>query len=1064
MQFKKKNTDSATALLADITHLYSDHTDRLWLRHFDQLVAFENEKVAKNIPCISDSAFLFNTKIVRDNDNNYWVGPTLYGIIRYSDNFKTAKIFRCAPKVYNTTCNDVIINKNGEVCVLYTTGIGRFNKQKHRFEYFPANWAQITRSASPLEHLTFLHDNNNSYWIGTNAGLINVNIATKQYQLYKNTANDTILTSNNILCLFSDRSNNIWVGTDNGITIFSPDKNVIKIKSTIRNGLYSNYIYTIYQDFSDNIWIGTSEGLNKLQKSRFVQWPLPCYIDGDVKAFIEPGHTIWYAGNKDVLIKQNYLTGETWKYEMEDSEYKNGNSSGEEFICNAIIVDKDRVWLAVNDYVEGFNKKAKLTDKKFRINAVVSGRDSIRNKILALHEDKQGAIWIIALNGVVQYNPATNRMLKFIPFNNNTTPLYNIDLNYVKGMACDLHGNIYIRTPTHILQLNTLTYKLVSVFNANKLNRQWIHEGDISADANGNIWFASLPELYKYSPSLNRVETFSFPSTFETGYCNIVPDVPDIWVYSNNGLLVYNLKTGIHKSYGYDDGLPDNTINSLIPDARHNVWVSTNKGLSCFNPKDGTFSNYYTPFDDESYAFKNIPNSEGLPLREIIFFTNNKLFYVDADNINTHPPQVIITGIRLFGNELVTDSLVYQKKFLPLKYNQNFLTFTFSALDYASPGKNKFAYKLEGLDSNWHYVDASGRIAEYTSLPPGKYTFVVKACNSDQVWNEKGACLYILITPPWYKTDIAYALYIISGLLLFYAILKIRERRLIREKHILEQKVNERTHTISQQNKEISEQRDQISQQNKNITDSILYAKQIQSALLPPKNLFGQYFSDFLVLYRPRDIVSGDFYWLTEKDGNIVVVVADCTGHGVPGALMSMLGISVLTDIVGKMEDIRAADILDQLRDKIIFLLHQSEDLSSSKDGMDISVCVYSPRHKLLQFAGAFNSLYLFKNDEYMEINADRQPIGYYDNVHPFANHEMSVSDGDVFYLLSDGYVDQFHYESNEKFKTRRFREMIKEIHPLSLKQQNKIFQDRITEWIGTGDQIDDITIVGIRV
>ena len=258
----------------------------------------------------------------------------------------------------------------------------------------------------------------------------------------------------------------------------------------------------------------------------------------------------------------------------------------------------------------------------------------------------------------------------------------------------------------------------------------------------------------------------------------------------------------------------------------------------------------------------------------------------------------------------------------------------------------------------------------------------------------------------------------------------------------------------------------------KEIEDSIIYAKNIQTAALPENKLLQLLFNEFFILFMPRDIVSGDFYWASQKKGKIIAVAADCTGHGVPGAFMSMLGISFLNKIVNEKEILEPNIILDRLRANIVKALKQSVD-GVTKDGMDISVCVIDNKKQTLEFASANNSMYMIRNNELTEIEADSMPVAIYDNMKPFNKIVINIEPDDVFYMFSDGYADQFGGPKSKKFKYSNLKKLFLKIHKMPMQEQKKYLNDTIVKWMNfpdkyTGEdkhfQIDDILIFGIRV
>ncbi len=276
--------------------------------------------------------------------------------------------------------------------------------------------------------------------------------------------------------------------------------------------------------------------------------------------------------------------------------------------------------------------------------------------------------------------------------------------------------------------------------------------------------------------------------------------------------------------------------------------------------------------------------------------------------------------------------------------------------------------------------------------------------------------------------------------------------------------------TLELQNKEITEQRDQIARQNKEITDSIIYAQRIQKAILPKRDMMRD-FLDMYIFYRPRDIVSGDFYWMSRKEDKLIIVAADCTGHGVPGAFMSMLGVAFLNEIVGKEDEVYANEILNKLREHVIRSLHQtgrSGEEGDTKDGMDIALCIVDYPSMTLQYAGAYNPLVLIRNYELQEIKADKMPVAYSDfhGNKTFTNNLIPLVAGDCIYMFSDGYADQFggYEEKSKKFSSKRLKTTLLKVCDLPMREQEQIMAQKYDEWKGDHNQIDDVLLVGIKI
>lgn len=320
---------------------------------------------------------------------------------------------------------------------------------------------------------------------------------------------------------------------------------------------------------------------------------------------------------------------------------------------------------------------------------------------------------------------------------------------------------------------------------------------------------------------------------------------------------------------------------------------------------------------------------------------------------------------------------------------------------------------------------------------------VIQAINTGRV--------YYYITKPWNREELK--MNIDKGLETY----KLREqnRKLIEDLKVanqtLERKVVERTQKIESQNIEI--------------TSNIQYARKIQIALLPSEKELKELLPSHFILSKPKDIVSGDYYWLARKDNKIIVAVADCTGHGVHGAFMSILGITFLNEIVSKAVTIRANEILNQLSGQVIRSLHQTWNNNIPRDGMEMGLCVIDNRKQKLQYSGAFRPLYFISNNELKEFKGDTMPVGIYEDEDlSFTNTEVILHKGDVFYLFSDGYVDQIGGTDRKTFRSENLKKLLIKISKLSMDEQKEALENNLSEWKGDLEQIDDILVLGIRM
>lgn len=331
---------------------------------------------------------------------------------------------------------------------------------------------------------------------------------------------------------------------------------------------------------------------------------------------------------------------------------------------------------------------------------------------------------------------------------------------------------------------------------------------------------------------------------------------------------------------------------------------------------------------------------------------------------------------------------------------------------------------------------------------------------------------------------IGLVLAVVAGIVIFRALrITKRQKGVILEKNIkLEQQKEEilsQRDEIASQNELLTSQKAQIEEIYCELTDSINYAKRIQHAVLPDMdkliavqnkldasllNNVGNIVHDYCILFKPKGVVSGDFYWATIVNDYFIFAVADCTGHGVPGAFMSMLGISFLNEIVRKKEVTNAGLVLDHLRDNVIEALKQNENSGGQKDGMDIVLCVLNTRTLIMQCAMANNPLYVLSEENDLKIfEPDKQPVGIYELIKPFTNHEIALKHGDAVFLASDGYEDQFGGPKNKKFMNKRLREILSMHHNSKLAQKFKYLNDEFENWKGDNEQTDDVTILGLK-
>ncbi len=484
-------------------------------------------------------------------------------------------------------------------------------------------------------------------------------------------------------------------------------------------------------------------------------------------------------------------------------------------------------------------------------------------------------------------------------------------------------------------------------------------------------------------------------------------------------------------------------------------WLGTTQGLVRFEPKA-----------------REIKSTKFFVLPRKIFINRDSLFFAGNFFDSTH---FVLNQIPSFKNTA--------KFYTDLQS----IEFYFTATTYEDPAGTYFQYRLLGLDSTWKNW-SKNNVFTFNNLPIGNYTLQVRAKNILEEISPIFSYEFV-VQPFWYQTTWAKILFWLIGLILLGAIIwagiVINTKRLKAQNEWLKSEIDKATAEIQQQKAEIEKQNQKlletnqiileqkteiekdkliIEEKNQEILDSITYAKRIQNALLPTEESLTKAFGEeHFVVFFPRDIVSGDFYWLTEENDIYIMAVADCTGHGVPGGFMTMIGSTLLNQIVGFYNILEPHLILNQLHIEIRNALKQDEEGSEVRDGMDLTIIAYHKHKNLLQFASAQRPVYYVNPKGILkEIKGDKFHIGGKDPERNYTLKEFYLQKGDAFYFSSDGYGDQFNPD-DKKFSTSKLKKLIQEIYPLPMKEQGKILSQTFLDWKANAEQIDDVLILGVK-
>jgi len=975
--------------------------DLLWIGHTGGSISQYNGREFSSFEPEEGLGKVEITDIAVDPFGQIWYSCLGEGLFRYDG--RHLANFDTEDGLSDNYVYDIEIDQKGELWLATDYGISHFSRD---------TFQRISmKDGLPDNIVRILEFSEDRLWLGTDeSGISSYDTLSGSFVNFGNWEYGPV----NGLVHLSE--NKLWVSTEGKGLIeveISKDSTAVYKQKTETEGLISNSLNTIIKDIEENIWIGGRRGIVQLLP------PLFEFLD------MESGLPFEQANS---LLKDR--TGNLW-------------------VCSEMGLFRGIPNNSDQQNWENISEKLQLEGVSF----------------ISLYEDTQGSIWAGSLgSGLVVIDPEHMRF-KMVDKTN--------------GLSDD--NIINITGQDHLVWISTLGGGVIKYdleqdqfmhFNQSGLKDNYIYSCRVDPDA--RVWVAASLQFPHYiqDDSLKFLSDSSFA----------VPALYGIAIDSSGQIWFNTLSNGVLKlgkqaveQYGPEQGVRYQEIQSLVFDKYDNLLIFANEGLQIMDMEIGS-SIYLDEQTGLGYRYPVLNSVFTDQDQQIWFGTNTGIIKYNPDflYITEQVPRVYISTLRLFDSSVDRTRRRYG-------YRSNNFTFGYTGLWYKNPELLTFRYQLEGYDLDWNYFHRN-RVITYPKLPPGHYTFRVEVSIDGLNWNKPDEGVYVCrIVPPFWKR-----LWFIFGAILFVIIgilfyIRLRLNGLEKAKKLLEEQVKLRTEQIRKKNLELEaqkeeianqrdyaeEQHDQIRHQRDEIRSSISYAQRIQSATLPPEGLMKEMLHEYFVFNRPRDIVSGDFYWAAKGDTSVYFAVADCTGHGVPGAFLSMLGISSLNEIIKSLENCSAANLLDQLAIRVRESLHQTVEATedSSIDGMDIALCSLHPTKGILQYAGANNHLYLIRDREIKVYKADKQDIASkYDPPLPFTNHSIVTKAGDVIYLFSDGFPDQYGGPDRKKYKYGKFRKFLLDIHEEPMQKQRELLGNEFDQWMGEHEQIDDVLVMGIQI
>ena len=814
--------------------------------------------------------------------------------------------------------------------------------------------------------------------------------------------------------IYCDENRRVWFGSnDHGV--YCLENGILK-NITNKSGLPGNLILSIYRDRNRNLWMGSMNGLSLFQGFELVHYTQDDGLPGTQVLAVKSNsdNSLWVGGDGEGLARIKF------EHDKLNSQFFNSKSGYESKQIISLDFDSEGTVLA------GTRGDGLAVYKNNRFRYIKAAEGLSDDNINCVFWSSLGSIYVGTDLG---YNEIKNNRIYTIGEDDG---LIHPE---VQTIIADHEGNVWMGTMGGLAKFHPLSGNYRDFNEVEGLSDIRVHA--LAVDKQNQIYIGTTSGIFRY----NAVSDTIMPLFGADVYAKTINSL----LFYNDTTLMAGTSIGFKKilfdnnleqplkikTYDKSNGFKfiETNMNAICKDDQRQVWFGTVNGLTRYNPD----------FED---TVQSIP---------VVHITNIRLSF---ENVNWSTEGFEIAGWSHIPNNL------------ELSHSRNHITFDFDGIYLKNPEKVRFRHKLEPYDKAWS-PSISGNSVTYPGLNDGEYTFMVSASIDGETWSEPTIYRFV-IWPPFWKTWWFFISSILVLIVLMILFIRYREQKLMREKEHLELVVEERTAEIVAQKDQIQKQHELVTAQKHEITASITYARRIQQAILPGSDILTESTADSFILYKPRDIVSGDFYWIGRNENRLFVAAADCTGHGVPGAFMSMLGISFMNKIVREQKNEQPEVILGQMRDNVITSLKQGNYEGSTKDGMDMSLCVVDLDTLEMTFSGAYNPAIVISENEAIELKANRMPVGLHIKMEDFTPEIYQLKKGDCVYLFSDGYQDQIGGPTGRKYMKKNMREFLLSIHNKPFAEQKELLDNNIENWKQGGsrteEQVDDILVMGFMV
>ncbi|MES2284880.1 MAG: two-component regulator propeller domain-containing protein [Bacteroidota bacterium] len=976
--------------------------------------------------------------ITEDKTGNLWFGTSRGGVSRYDHSAKlrtgseSFTNFTIAQGFTNNAVTNITEDKYGNIW--FGTdgggGVSRYDpsaKFKTGAEYFTNFTTAQGLANNTVSSIT--EDKTGNLWIGTNGG----GVSRYDGKAFTNFTTVQGMANNVVSSISEDKSGHLWFGTEGGGMSRYDGKSFTNY--TTAQGLANNAIWSIGKDKKENLWFSTYGG----GVSRY-----------DGKSFT------------------NYTTAQ-------------GLANN---VVKSIIEDKmGNIWFGTDGGgVSRYDPSAELRTGSESFTNFTTAQGLASNVVWCITEDKKGNLWFGTDGGGVScYDGNRVEAIEAAQQRGEAIPQETQGLKKINGK--------FVKSFTNFTSAQGLANNIVLSITEDKAGNLWFgtYGGGMSRyDGKSFANFTTtqgLPDNAVTQIVITKEQNIAIGTNFGVGMLvSFTPklqgksaqsNIPAENNLNNEELKNYNPVIEIYNSaMGYPVKDVNAGQNAMFTDSKGIIWIATGADKTALVRFDYTALNKNKmPPDVFIQSIKiNNENISWYNLEDPKFKVQSSKLE-ETDGVTTAPN--ITEEVTTFGKVLSDEerNTMRQKfmdvqfdgitKFYPLPENlvlsstNNNITFDFAAIEPAKPYLVRYQYILEGYDNDWSPI-TNAASAAFGNIYEGTYTFKLKAQSPFGVWS-KPIEYKFKVLPPWWRTWWMYSVYGIAAIALVVLIVWWNGRRLRAKAKELTEEVRKATVIIVEKNKIVEEK-------HKEIIDSINYAERIQRSFLASTELLNENLNEYFVFFQPKDVVSGDFYWASILgNGNFALATADSTGHGVPGAIMSILNISSLEKAV-ENDFFEPSEILSQTRKTIIERLKKDGSPEGGKDGMDASLICFDFANQKFRYSAANNPIWVIRGNSLTELKPDKMPIGKSDKDQlPFTQNEFLLQKGDVIYTLTDGFPDQFGGLKGKKFMSKQLKEFLLSISSFSMDEQKQKLNDTFHDWKGNLEQVDDVCLIGIR-